>query len=287
MRILVFLLMLGSGVFAQTQRFFGLAVGYDGGTSPNDTYSVVGRYLSFGYGQVLPEGYWVGLFLNTDLSWGGHLYLRREGTVSPLVPLGLMGIGFGLPGAYYVGLGVEGRGFGKVAPSLLWGVEASLGVEAVPFLELATLVAANPSLRAHFGVRYYPSGWGGESSVRTENLRLYPRLLAGLWPSFAVAYEGEGYALWATPYPDAVLVALGGHLYVGSFSLGLAAGSLLRLFGPPDRLLLAAPYVGYSWVLGRNLEGRLELFLPIFFPPDAGPYLLPIPIPSLALTFAL
>ncbi|BFH75135.1 hypothetical protein TthTF19_02900 [Thermus thermophilus] len=70
----------------QAQSFFGLGA--------------VDRNV-FGFGQAFPAGLWWRVGVDHNLEASAHLYLRRGGVEDPL-------LGPGFPGAYYLGLGVEG-----------------------------------------------------------------------------------------------------------------------------------------------------------------------------------
>lgn len=100
---------------AQAQGFFGVGA--------------VDRNV-FGFGQAFPAGLWWRVGVDHNLEGSAYLYLRRGGVVDPL--LGALGLGF--PGAYYLGLGVEGGPSGA-QPSGLLGPEAFLGEGFAIFLE--------------------------------------------------------------------------------------------------------------------------------------------------------
>ena len=163
---------------AQAQGFFGLGA-VDGNV--------------FGFGQAFPAGLWWRVGVDHNLEGSAYLYLRRGGVVDPL--LGALGLGF--PGAYYLGLGVEGGPSGA-RPSGLLGLEAFLGEGFAIFLEgMGPVYIAGG---AHFGIglRYYPSGREAFTPLLDpeRRFRLYVPIPTGRPVVTALAYEGEGYALW-------------------------------------------------------------------------------------------
>lgn len=227
---------------AQAQTFFSL--------------SAVDRSL-FAFGQALPGGVWWRVGVDHNLEGSAYLYLRRGGVVDPL--LGALGLGF--PGAYYLGLGVEGGPSGA-QPSGLLGLEAFLGESFALFLEgMAPLYGPGGG---HFGLglRYYPSG----REVFTPSLdpqgrfRLYVPFPAGLPLTPALAYEEGGYALWLGGWAcagfGALFPALGAQAYLGDAFLGLGLGHLT------GDAWMAFPYLGYRFPLGEGVEGQVRLQAP-------------------------
>lgn len=253
------------------------------------------------YGQASVRGYWFRLGADHNLEWSAHAYLRRGGVTNPLLPaLGVVGLGW--PGAYYAGLGLEGGNLpgpeGGYAPlrvglSALWGMELYLGDRWALVLEALAPLYGPAGARAGFGVRYYPSGREAYTEWEGGNWRLYASGVGvgSFLPLLALAYEGEGWALWATPqltlplwgdaFPLGFGLQAGGHAYLGSFYLGLQGGFVWGM-GP----LYVGPYLGYRVALGPGLEGRLALLWPAVF--DRGtPFLWPFPLPSFGLSFSL
>ncbi|WP_347241199.1 hypothetical protein [Thermus sp.] len=228
---------------AQAQFFFGL--------------SAVDRSV-FSLGGALFGGVWGRVGVDHNLEYSAHLYLRRGGTVNLLFPLFPL---WGSPGAYYLGLGVEG---GPVRPSALLGLEAFLGESFALFLEgLAPLYGLRPR-GGHFGLglRYYPSGREAftPSLDPQGRFRLYVPVPTGRPLTPALAYEGEGYALWLGGWAfwvfGALFPALGAQAYLGDAFLGLGVGYLA------GDAWMAFPYLGYRFPLGEGVEGQVRLQAP-------------------------
>jgi len=238
---------------AQAQSFFSL--------------SAVDKSV-FGFGQALPAGLWWRVGVDHNLEASAHLYLRREGLTNPLFPrLGFMGLG--LPGAYYLGLGVEVGSDGRRVSGLV-GLEAFLGEGFAVFLE-----GMGPVLdvgRAHFGVglRYYLSGREAFTPVfdPERRFRLYVPIPTGTPVVAALAYEEEGYALWLGGWAfslfGALWPALGAHAYLGDAFFGLGTG-----YRPGDTWV-AFPYLGYRFRLGEGMESQLRLQAPFRFSAERG-----------------
>lgn len=230
---------------AQAQSFFSL--------------SAVDKSV-FGFGQALPAGVWWRVGVDHNLEASAHLYLRREGLTNPLFPyLGFMGLG--LPGAYYLGLGVEVGSDGRRVSGLV-GLEAFLGEGFAVFLE-----GMGPVLdvgEPHFGVglRYYPSGREAFTPIfdPERRFRLYVPIPVGTPVVAALAYEEEGYALWLGGWAfslfGALWPALGAHAYLGDAFFGLGTG-----YGLGDAWMVF-PYLGYRFRLGEGMEGQLRLQAP-------------------------
>ncbi|AAS81734.1 hypothetical protein [Thermus thermophilus] len=235
---------------AQAQGFFGLGA-VDGNV--------------FGFGQAFPAGLWWRVGVDHNLEGSAYLYLRRGGVVDPL--LGALGLGF--PGAYYLGLGVEGGPSGA-RPSGLLGLEAFLGEGFAIFLEgMGPVYIAGG---AHFGIglRYYPSGREAFTPLLDpeRRFRLYVPIPTGRPVVTALAYEGEGYALWLGGWGfgvfGALWPALGAHAYLGDAFFGLGTG-----YRPGDAWV-AFPYLGYRFRLGEGVEAQLRLQTPFRVSAERG-----------------
>ncbi|GAB5603729.1 hypothetical protein FJNA_22550 [Thermus sp. FJN-A] len=229
---------------AQAQSFFSL--------------SAVDKSV-FGFGQALPAGVWWRVGVDHNLEASAHLYLRREGLTNPLFPLlGFTGLGF--PGAYYLGLGVEGDASGVHLSGLL-GLEAFLGEGFAVFLEGMAPVSRFSGPHFGVGLRYYPSGREAFTPVFDPERRFRLYVPGPVLTTAALAYEGEGYALWLGGWPfwpsRAPWPALGGQAYLGDAFLGFGVS-----YTPWGWDL--SPYVGYRFPLGEGVEAHLRL-QPVFW----------------------
>ena len=84
----------------------------------------------------------------------------------------------------------------------------------------------------------------------------------------ALAYEGEGYALWLGGWGfgvfGALWPALGAHAYLGDAFFGLGTG-----YRPGDAWV-AFPYLGYRFRLGEGVEAQLRLQTPFRVSAERG-----------------
>ena len=150
------------------------------------------------------------------------------------------------------------------------GLEAFLGEGFAIFLEgMGPVYIAGG---AHFGIglRYYPSGREAFTPLLDpeRRFRLYVPIPTGRPVVAALAYEGEGYALWLGGWGfwgfGALWPALGAHAYLGDAFFGLGTG-----YRPGDAWV-AFPYLGYRFRLGEGVEAQLRLQTPFRVSAERG-----------------